>query len=113
MKIGAVLTTPGNWPGGIVADGDSDTWNRPVLSIDFAVLHWYPGGSGTADALAKPVTGPAVGSADVTNTGTEAVPRVDAGVHVPTAVGELRQRVERDLVGGRGVGDGDERGLER
>ena len=59
VRIGAVLTTPGNWPDGIVADGDSGTWNRTVLSIagpsiDFAVLHWYPGGSGAADALSKP-----------------------------------------------------------
>jgi hypothetical protein len=59
IKIGAVLTTPGNWPDGIVADGDTGTWNQIVLSIagpsiDFVVLHWYPGGSSTADALSKP-----------------------------------------------------------
>jgi hypothetical protein len=59
IKIGAVLTTPGNWPDAIVADGDPASWNQTVLSIagpsiDFVVLHWYPGGNGTADALSKP-----------------------------------------------------------
>jgi hypothetical protein len=59
IKIGAVLTTPGNWPDGIVADGDTGTWNKTVLSeagdkIDFVILHWYPGNNGVADVLAKP-----------------------------------------------------------
>jgi hypothetical protein len=58
VKIGAVLTTPGNWPDGIVGGGDSGTWNQTVLSIagpsiDFVVLHWYPGGSTTAESLSK------------------------------------------------------------
>jgi hypothetical protein len=58
IKIGAVLTTPGSWPDGIVGDGDAATWNETVLSIagpsvDFVILHWYPGGS-TAEALAAP-----------------------------------------------------------
>ncbi|MGN9844001.1 cellulose binding domain-containing protein [Nonomuraea sp. H19] len=48
IKIGAVLTTPANWPDGIVAEGDDGTWNKVVLStagpkIDFVILHWYPG----------------------------------------------------------------------
>ncbi|GAA2215548.1 cellulose binding domain-containing protein [Nonomuraea monospora] len=48
IKIGAVLTTPANWPDAIVAAGDSGTWNKTVLStagskIDFVILHWYPG----------------------------------------------------------------------
>ncbi|WP_219460832.1 cellulose binding domain-containing protein [Nonomuraea rhizosphaerae] len=48
IKIGAVLTTPANWPDGITAEGDSGTWNKVVLSaagpkIDFVILHWYPG----------------------------------------------------------------------
>lgn len=48
IKIGAVLTTPANWPDAIVAEGDSGSWNEVVLStagskIDFVVLHWYPG----------------------------------------------------------------------
>ncbi|SEH02716.1 Alpha-L-arabinofuranosidase [Nonomuraea solani] len=48
IKIGAVLTTPANWPDAIVGAGDSGSWNKVVLSaagekIDFAILHWYPG----------------------------------------------------------------------
>ncbi|PRX64964.1 alpha-L-arabinofuranosidase [Nonomuraea fuscirosea] len=48
LKIGAVLTTPANWPDAIVAEGDSGSWNEVVLAtagskIDFVVLHWYPG----------------------------------------------------------------------
>jgi cellulose binding protein with CBM2 domain/fibronectin type III domain protein len=59
VKIGAVLTTPANWPDGIVGTGDTATWNQTVLSIagphvDFVILHWYPGGSTAAEALAKP-----------------------------------------------------------
>lgn len=58
VKIGAVLTTPANWPDGIVGAGDAGTWNRTVLSIagphvDFAVLHWYPSGSTAAEALSR------------------------------------------------------------
>jgi hypothetical protein len=58
IKIGAVLTTPANWPDGVVAGGDPATWNQTVLSIagphiDFVILHWYPGGS-SAEALSKP-----------------------------------------------------------
>lgn len=59
IKIGAVLTLPGNWPDGIVAAGDQGTWNQEVLSraggaIDFVDVHWYPGGSSAADSLTKP-----------------------------------------------------------
>ncbi|WP_156374046.1 cellulose binding domain-containing protein [Cellulomonas sp. Leaf334] len=59
IKIGAVLTTPGNWPDNIVGPGDSAPWNETVLSIagpsiDFVILHWYPGGTDAGDALAKP-----------------------------------------------------------
>jgi hypothetical protein len=59
IQIGAVLTTPAGWPDGVVAGGDAGTWNQVVLSIagphiDFAILHWYPGGTDAADALAKP-----------------------------------------------------------
>ncbi|WP_043621525.1 cellulose binding domain-containing protein [Nonomuraea candida] len=48
IKIGAVLTTPANWPDAITAEGDSGSWNEVVLStagpkIDFVILHWYPG----------------------------------------------------------------------
>jgi hypothetical protein len=59
IKVGAVLTTPANWPDSIVAAGDTASWNQTVLSIagraiDFVDLHWYPGGSSEADALTKP-----------------------------------------------------------
>ncbi|MFI5587345.1 cellulose binding domain-containing protein [Amycolatopsis sp. NPDC051758] len=58
VKIGAVLTTPANWPDGIVGAGDTATWNQTVLSIagphvDFVVLHWYPSGSTATEALTK------------------------------------------------------------
>jgi hypothetical protein len=59
VKIGAVLTTPANWPDAITAGGDQASWNQTVLSIagpsiDFAIVHWYPGGSTAADSLAAP-----------------------------------------------------------
>ncbi len=59
IKIGAVLTLPGNWPDSVVAGGDSADWNRTVLSIagsavDFVIVHWYPNGQGAATALAEP-----------------------------------------------------------
>jgi Cellulose binding domain/Fibronectin type III domain len=59
IKVGAVLTTPANWPDAVVADGDPGTWNKTVLSIagpkiDFVDLHWYPGGGTAAEAVAKP-----------------------------------------------------------
>ncbi|WP_457795948.1 hypothetical protein [Methylocystis sp. S23] len=42
IKIGAVLTAPGQWPDGVAPD-----WNANVLAqcgsvIDFVVVHWYP-----------------------------------------------------------------------
>lgn len=58
IRIGAVLTTPGSWPDGVLAAGDTADWNHTVLSIaggsiDFVVVHWYPGGSSAADNLTK------------------------------------------------------------
>lgn len=58
VKIGAVLTTPANWPDALVGGGDAGSWNQVVLSIagpsiDFAILHWYPGGGNGPDALSK------------------------------------------------------------
>jgi hypothetical protein len=46
IKIGVVLTAPGDWPDGVVAPGDTADWNHIVLSIlgnklDFADVHWY------------------------------------------------------------------------
>jgi hypothetical protein len=59
IKVGAVLTMPGNWPDGIVGTGDPGTWNSTVLSragasIDFVDVHWYPGGGTAAEALSRP-----------------------------------------------------------
>ncbi|HSX99076.1 MAG TPA: cellulose-binding protein, partial [Streptomyces sp.] len=59
VKIGAVLTTPGFWPDGEKAPGDTADWNNTVLSIagssiDFVIVHWYPGGTTTADLLNTP-----------------------------------------------------------
>ncbi|WP_369365563.1 cellulose-binding protein [Streptomyces sp. CG4] len=59
VKIGAVLNTPGSWPDGVKASGDDADWNNTVLSIagksiDFVIIHWYPGGTGTADLLNTP-----------------------------------------------------------
>ncbi|MFC0541666.1 cellulose binding domain-containing protein [Kutzneria chonburiensis] len=59
IKVGAVLTTPANWPDGLVGSGDSATWNETVLSIaashiDFVILHWYPSGATAADELSRP-----------------------------------------------------------
>lgn len=64
LKIGAVLTTPGGWPDGITGPGDQADWNHTVLSIaansiDFVIVHWYPGagagvgnGNGSASSSA-------------------------------------------------------------
>ena len=54
IKVGAVLTLPGNWPDSVVASGDSGDWNQQVLAkagsaIDFVIVHFYPASSlGTA-----------------------------------------------------------------
>jgi len=55
IKIGAVLTLPGNWPDGVVGSGDSGDWNKTVLSaagkaIDFVIVHLYPS-SGIGSAV--------------------------------------------------------------
>ncbi|MFI0232559.1 cellulose binding domain-containing protein [Streptomyces sp. NPDC017086] len=60
VKIGAVLTAPGEWPDGVVGEGDAGDWNHTVLSqvtdvVDFVSVHWYAGGSDTTaeDATAR------------------------------------------------------------
>jgi len=56
VRIGAVLTAPGNWPDGQLSDASPQPWNDTVLSlacgaIDFVVIHWYPQGpTGESDA---------------------------------------------------------------
>jgi hypothetical protein len=59
IKIGIVLTTPGNWPDGQKAGSDTADWNNTVLSIvgdkaDFGIIHWYPSPKSAADSLGKP-----------------------------------------------------------
>ena len=59
IKIGAVLTTPGAWPDGIVGPGDTMDWNHSVLSvaaakIDFVIVHNYPFSTSEAELLGKP-----------------------------------------------------------
>jgi hypothetical protein len=58
IKVGAVLTTPGEWPDGITAEGDAGPWNQVVLSvagadIDYGIVHWYPAGGSGAEVLPK------------------------------------------------------------
>jgi hypothetical protein len=59
IKIGAVLTLPGNWPDSVVASGDAMDWNQTVLSIagsaiDFVIVHYYPSPNSAASALQTP-----------------------------------------------------------
>ena len=47
IKVGAVLTAPGNWPDGVTNSISPQPWNNTVLSTacsaaDFVVVHWYP-----------------------------------------------------------------------
>jgi alpha-L-arabinofuranosidase len=61
IKVGVVLTTPGNWPDGVTNSNSPQPWNDTVLpiacpSIDFAIIHWYfgwTGGESDADLLAS------------------------------------------------------------
>ncbi len=59
IKIGAVLSTPGGWPDGMVAAGDSMDWNHTVMSIagpkiDFVIVHHYPSHNSESDMLNRP-----------------------------------------------------------
>ncbi|HXX68756.1 MAG TPA: hypothetical protein VEK07_16330, partial [Polyangiaceae bacterium] len=47
IKVGAVLTAPGNWPDGVTNALSPLPWNDTVLSTacsaaDFVIVHWYP-----------------------------------------------------------------------
>lgn len=65
IRIGVVLTAPGNWPDGATSATSPLPWNDTVLpiacdAIDFVVVHWYPQGpTGESDAalLAAPQAG--------------------------------------------------------
>jgi Cellulose binding domain/Fibronectin type III domain len=59
IKIGAVLTLPGNWPDSVVGSGDNGDWNKIVLStagsaIDFVIVHLYPSSGMGASVLNVP-----------------------------------------------------------
>lgn len=59
IKVGAVLTTPGNWPDGVLGGSDTADWNHTVIPIiagkaDFVIVHWYPGGSSADQMLDTP-----------------------------------------------------------
>jgi alpha-L-arabinofuranosidase len=67
IRIGAVLTAPGNWPDGQTNDASPKPWNDSVLSIacnalDFVSIHWYaqgPTGETDSGLLAAPQSGAA------------------------------------------------------
>lgn len=60
IKVGAVLTAPGNWPDGQTSASSPQPWNDTVLatacsSINFVIAHWYaqnPGSESDATLLA-------------------------------------------------------------
>ena len=65
VRVGAVLTAPGNWPDGQTSASSPQPWNDTVLpiacsAIDFVIVHWYPQGpTGESDAalLVSPENG--------------------------------------------------------
>lgn len=65
IRVGAVLTAPGNWPDGQVNDASPQPWNDTVLpiacgAVDFVVVHWYaqgPTGESDAALLMSPQKG--------------------------------------------------------
>jgi hypothetical protein len=65
IRLGMVLTAPGNWPDGQTSGTSPQPWNDTVLpiacsAVDFVVLHWYaqgPTGESDAGLLASPQHG--------------------------------------------------------
>lgn len=65
IKVGLVVTAPGNWPDGQISASSPQPWNNTVLAsdcsiADFLSVHWYPQGpTGESDAalLAAPANG--------------------------------------------------------
>jgi hypothetical protein len=65
IKVGAVLTAPGNWPDGVTNSASPQSWNDTVLgtqgvcnvtnpAINFVSVHWYPqqpGNEGGNDSI--------------------------------------------------------------
>ncbi len=65
IKVGLVLTAPGNWPDAQTSASSPQPWNNTVLpiacsSIDFVIAHWYaqgPGGESDSALLNAPENG--------------------------------------------------------
>ncbi|MYS24185.1 alpha-L-arabinofuranosidase [Streptomyces sp. SID4948] len=59
VKVGAVLTMPGNWPDGVMAGAETADWNHTVIPLiagkaDFVIVHWYPSSPDAAHMLGTP-----------------------------------------------------------
>lgn len=89
IKVGLVLTAPGNWPDGVTSPSSPQPWNDTVLpiacsSIDFVVAHWYPQGpTGETDAglLGAPENGE--------------VTQVSSTPSIPSMVSTLRSKINQ------------------
>jgi hypothetical protein len=89
IKVGLVLTAPGNWPDGVTSPSSPQPWNDTVLpiacsSIDFVVAHWYPQGpTGESDAglLGAPENGE--------------VTQVSSTPSIPSMVATLRSKINQ------------------
>jgi Cellulose binding domain/Fibronectin type III domain len=99
IKIGVVLSLPGNWPTGLVASGDSKDWNQTVLSIagsaiDFVIVHWYQELTSVPAAV---LTEPALAAGELAQLRQEinqyAGPR---GPNIGIALNELNSNVDQD-----------------
>ena len=88
IKIGLVLTAPGNWPDGATSASSPQPWNDTVLpiacsSVDF-VVHWYaqgPTGESDSGLLAAPENGE--------NTSVSSTPSI------PSMVSTLRSKINQ------------------
>ena len=83
IKVGLVVTAPGNWPDGQTSQYSPQPWNDTVLpiacsSVDFVIAHWYsqgPGGESDTGLLSAPENG------EVTqNSSTPSIPSMVASL---------------------------------
>lgn len=51
IKVGAVLTGPGDWPYGVEPDWNSNVLRECGLKIDFVVVHWYGWGKSPSEEM--------------------------------------------------------------
>lgn len=90
VKIGVVLTSPGNWPDNQTSSLSPQPWNDTVLpiacsSIDFVIAHWYsqgPTGESDAGLLGAPENGESTS--------------VSFTPSIPTMVSTLRSKINQD-----------------